>query len=248
MKNNIKNNHEFNPHEITWSQEKASRIWDYLSSKKSYHEKNFARLVGEEIINLIKEHDISLRGNALDYGCGPGFFLEKLLEEDICCYGADFSKRSVDLANEKLKGNLLFKGVELINKFPIPFKDSTFDIVFLLEVFEHIPLEYLALTINEFKRITKKEGIIVITTPNDENLEKGKVICPDCGCIYHAGQHISAWTSNSLSNKMSDYNLKKVICQAQTFRVKSILNVFRNIYAKIQKHKKMNLIYIGKNI
>jgi len=98
MKNNIKNNHEFNPHEITWSQEKASRIWDYLSSKKSYHEKNFARLVGEEIINLIKAHGISLRGNALDYGCGPGFFLEKLLEEDICCYGADFSKRSVALS------------------------------------------------------------------------------------------------------------------------------------------------------
>jgi hypothetical protein len=65
--------HRFNPHKITWTEEKSARFWDYLSSKPFYQENNFSKLAGEVLIKFIERHGVVLRGSALDFGCGCGF-------------------------------------------------------------------------------------------------------------------------------------------------------------------------------
>ena len=126
------------------------------------------------------------------------------------CRGVEFSRVSVELANKRLEGNPYFKGVELAEGFPLPFEAETFDAVFFLETIEHILPEEFEHTLKELYRILKKGGYVIVTTPNAENLEGGKIICPECGCIFHGGQHLSVWSANSLTSSMAQFQFQKI--------------------------------------
>lgn len=236
---------QFQLHEINWTREKSARFWDYLSSKKTYQENNFGKLVGEMLLRFLSSWGIRLSGMMLDFGCGPGFLLEYLTQKNLFCQGVEFSRASVELANNRLKENPFFKGVELTEGFPLTFEAETFDAVFFLETIEHILPEEFERTLNELYRILKKGGYIITTTPNAENLEGGKIICPECGCIFHRGQHLRAWSADSLSSSMAQFQFQKIVCEAITLRTPSKLNFLRDIVAVIRKHKKMNLVYVG---
>lgn len=237
--------HRFVPHKINWTEEKSARFWDYLSSKSSYQENNFSKLAGEALIKFVKHCGVTLRGTILDFGCGPGFLLELLLKKGISCGGAESSPATADLANKRLEEHSRFQGVEILNTLPLPFKNESFEAIFMAETIEHILPKNLTPTLKEIYRTLKTGGYIIITTPNEENLEGGKIICPDCGCIFHNGQHLSAWTADSLSRLMADNRFRKIVCRTIHLRPPSKLNFLRSLIASIQKHKKMNLVYIG---
>lgn len=55
-----------------------------------------------------------------------------------------------------------------LNKKKIPVKDNTFDILVCLETLEHTL--YPKKIIEEIKRVTKKDGIFILSMPNDYNL------------------------------------------------------------------------------
>ena len=62
---------------------------------------------------------IGLRGKrVLDYGCGPAYLLEHLLNLGITCEGVDFSKNTVATANQRLGGNPLFRGAHWASELP----------------------------------------------------------------------------------------------------------------------------------
>ncbi|MEO0291855.1 MAG: methyltransferase domain-containing protein, partial [candidate division WOR-3 bacterium] len=48
----------------------------------------------------------------------------------------------------------------------LPFKEEKFDVVTSLAVFEHIERDKLLKIIKEIKRILKKGGILILSTPN----------------------------------------------------------------------------------
>jgi 2-polyprenyl-3-methyl-5-hydroxy-6-metoxy-1,4-benzoquinol methylase len=43
----------------------------------------------------LKRRGVRLSGDVLDFGCGPGFFLEHLLDHGLRCHGADTSPVAV---------------------------------------------------------------------------------------------------------------------------------------------------------
>jgi hypothetical protein len=42
-------------------------------------------------------------------------------------------------------------------------------------------------------------GVIVFTTPNDEDLGASRLYCPECDHVFHRWQHIRSWSAQSLS-------------------------------------------------
>ena len=44
--------------------------------------------------------------------------------------------------------------------------------------------------INEIKELLQIGGRLIITTPNDENLDEKMVFCSNCKNIYHSMQHM----------------------------------------------------------
>lgn len=97
----------------------------------------------------------------LDAGCGEGQLLErisKLKYKNL--YGADVTKVALEDARKKVKAKLFLQN---LNKMSFP--DKFFDVVICTEVIEHIPDYKKAL--NEFKRVLKKKGLLIISFPNE---------------------------------------------------------------------------------
>lgn len=97
----------------------------------------------------------------LDIGCGNGSFaLEVHKITGARVFGVDIVKASVERAR-KLGVNAKVADVGLEK---LPFKDAYFDTVFCGEIIEHLyDTDYL---LSECRRVLKKGGALVITTPN----------------------------------------------------------------------------------
>ncbi len=98
----------------------------------------------------------------LDLGCGRGEFLNSLDPEIFQKYGIEINpqgyqdclKKQIHAFNQDIKA--------------VDFKDEFFDCVTLWHVIEH--LENPHETLKVINRILKKDGILVIATPNTDNL------------------------------------------------------------------------------
>jgi ubiquinone/menaquinone biosynthesis C-methylase UbiE len=98
-------------------------------------------------------------GRILDVGCGsyPYFLITTKFKEK---YGID---PSVNLTLVKNKDIILKKNK--IDKGALPFADNYFDTITMLAVFEHIDHDKLKTVLKEIRRVLKKDGIFIITTP-----------------------------------------------------------------------------------
>jgi 2-polyprenyl-3-methyl-5-hydroxy-6-metoxy-1,4-benzoquinol methylase len=98
----------------------------------------------------------------LDAGCGEGIGSYIFSEKAKFVFGFDIDEECIRLAKEKYKrDNLCFLTGSI---HEIPFKEGTFDLVVCLEVIEHVEEQEKA--IHEMKRVLKKDGMLIISTPN----------------------------------------------------------------------------------
>lgn len=102
--------------------------------------------------------------NYLELGCGDGFMLQALASEGAKALGTTLFERKTDyIRSRDYPQNLrIEQGVDL-NK-PLPFGDGAFDVVYSMEVIEHI--EGHRNFISEAARVLRPGGWFVITTPN----------------------------------------------------------------------------------
>jgi len=96
----------------------------------------------------------------LDCGAGKGSFTEQLINENGEVYACDINPN-------RFRSKIPFKIADF-NK-NIPFNNSFFDKVVSIEVIEH--LENPAVFIKELNRVIKKNGQLIITTPNIQNVK-----------------------------------------------------------------------------
>lgn len=247
------NDINFHPHEVKWLKEKVANFWNYYVSNERLSEISVAKENGKEIVMLVKKY-LKKDGNNLDYGCGAGYLMEILFKKGISCAGLDSSDNSLEEIKNKFKDNILFKGTILSSSVPDKkIADSNFDFVFLIETIEHIFQEEMEEFLKELHRIIKPGGYLFLTTPNEENLDRKKIICPECGAIFHRVQHMSSFSVGSLAEKMESVGFKTVFLKG-TFLGKTknvyerIKCIFNFLIAKIFGGKvfQPNLIYLGK--
>lgn len=95
----------------------------------------------------------------LDLGCAIGDFMKVAKEYGFDVWGCDYSQSAVNHAREK-HGLLVVRG----QAENIPFDDSSFDAVTLLQLLEHLPDPLGAL--KEINRVLRPSGLLFIETPN----------------------------------------------------------------------------------
>ena len=106
-----------------------------------------------KVVRYVKEGD-----TILDFGCGSrSFLLEKVSNRITAGVGLDYDVK------DRLEGKIRYLNFRF--KKTLPFKDKSHDKVFLLAVLEHIKPEMVNALFLEFKRILKKGGMIILTTP-----------------------------------------------------------------------------------
>jgi len=98
----------------------------------------------------------------LEVGCGPGYFLRCIERWFPHCelVGLDIDQALINYAQNYLCKTMLIKH----DSHKLSFDDRSFDVVCSLQVIEH--LEKPEYFFNEASRVLKKEGILIISTPN----------------------------------------------------------------------------------
>lgn len=160
--------------------------WNELMSKNYnqdyYYERSHPFIVWVErkrlqaISELINEHlkaSNLVDPTILEVGCGAGHVLREISNKISTknLIGVDILEDWLNQAKEKL-GNK----AKLIKGFAeeLPFDDNSIDYIICSEVLEHVidPIVIL----NEIKRTVKKDGLIVISIPNETIINKIKDI------------------------------------------------------------------------
>ncbi len=105
----------------------------------------------------------------IDIGCGRGEWLELLKEHNIKSRGIDLNRLMVKESKEL--------GLDVIESDAIEYlkslEDSSIYIVTGFHIAEHLPFKTLISLFDEVYRVLKREGAIILETPNPENLFVG---------------------------------------------------------------------------
>jgi ubiquinone/menaquinone biosynthesis C-methylase UbiE len=145
---------------------------------------------------------------AIELGCGEGFSTQRLREmlpSNVSLEASEFVDKLVPKAqkrNPKVK-------VRQESVYEIKAKDNTYDLIFLLEVLEH--LDYPDQALQEIARVLKPDGFLVLGVPREPlwctlNVARGKYLA-------HFGNtpgHLNHWPSFALKRFVTK-NLGPVI-------------------------------------
>lgn len=99
----------------------------------------------------------------LDVACGTGYGSAFLIDQRAKkVTGVDISKEAIEYCNANYKRNGLEFKIDDCTK--MHFENGSFDVVVSFETIEHI--EKTGLFLSEVKRVLKKNGLFVVSTPN----------------------------------------------------------------------------------
>ena len=179
--------------------------FDYNSIPAGYYDHIYDQHCGVQSkwhhlkFKFFTEH-IQSTDQILDIGCGPGTFLGNL-ERFKSGVGIDLSKPQIDYATEKYaKANLSY---EAFDGNRVPYSDSSFDVVTLVEVIEHVTPKIVEHLFFEAYRVLKPGGRLYVSTPNYGSLWPllEKIVNARAEVTYEE-QHINLFKRNRLKSEL----------------------------------------------
>lgn len=189
---------------LAWTDEHVRRFWEYESQ---FPENYFSYGYRNKIVPRLRG---ALNGmsRVLDFGCGGGFLIPAIAQVADEVYGMDFSARSVELTNARNVEVSGFKGAYEPNE--LLSMGLEFDAILSVEVIEHLSDAQLESSIELVTELLGPEGVLVVTTPNDEDLAAARLYCPQCDQVFHRWQHVRSWTADTLGAFLSNRGFEDV--------------------------------------
>lgn len=139
---------------------------EMIDARRSFLEKGIYSPLSDKINQIAEKY---LRENRLakilDCGCGEGYYSNRLnnylKEKGIKTesYGMDISKFAISLAAKKYKDICFIVG-NISYKFP--FADNSFDLIVNI---------FAPRNSSEFKRVLKKDGVVIVAFPDKNHLQ-----------------------------------------------------------------------------
>jgi len=152
---------------------------------------------------------INKRDVVLDYGCGNGQHTLKIAKKCKKITGFDFDDESVELAIIEAKKSKV-KNVNFLKhngEEKLPFKGGQFDVVFFVDVLEHIRNRDQAL--NEVYRVLRKKGKLLLSVPNVAT--SWKRLQKKYGFFYYTDpDHKIEYTKKQILNELKKHRFKVV--------------------------------------
>lgn len=116
------------------------------------------------IVSLLRANGVDLNSlrRILDFGCGCGRvsrFLSKMLDSEVD--GTDLNPRLIAWLSQNSR-----KGRFFLNQLMPPTRhdDNSYDLLYALSVYTHLPEKEQSAWIKEFSRIVKRGGYVIVTT------------------------------------------------------------------------------------
>ena len=107
----------------------------------------------------------------LDIGCGEGRFLREVSQHypEKTFVGLDYSTRAISLS-KLINPELHFIHMDIIKEET----DEKYDLLTLIEVFEHIPLETAEQFVQSLSKALNKDGALLLTVPHKNRTLQAK--------------------------------------------------------------------------
>lgn len=139
-------------------EEKHRGSRDFIKSRLEVYSPFFAPL-----------QDLVLSNQAVDLGCGRGEWLELLGEHGYDVVGIDIDDAMLAACRERGFQVKTCDAISYLQALP----NDSLAIVSAFHLVEHIPFEDLQVLLAEAKRVLRAGGLLILETPNPENLTVG---------------------------------------------------------------------------
>jgi SAM-dependent methyltransferase len=166
-------------------------------------------------IELVKKYITLQRGDTvLDLGCGKGAYSLELSKDVDFVVSCDIERERLRAFNSEIKKRGAKINPFLCDGVLLPFRDNSFDYIFLIEVIEHVRSEEDLL--GEIKRVLKRSGLLIVFAPNK---------------LYPMDTHIAKIYGHSLGNRIpfSSWlpdSIHDRVITARIYTVKKLRRVF----------------------
>ena len=105
----------------------------------------------------------------LDFGCGCGRVIRHWQDLELAAHGSDYNGKLIEWCRRHLPFGT-FTTNALVP--PLPYDDDTFDLVYALSVFTHLPEELQLPWMDELRRVLAPGGLLLVTTHGDAYLDE----------------------------------------------------------------------------
>ena len=194
-----------------WTDEQITTFWNYESR---FPENYWSRTFGKDLIRKYSNY-LNEKKIILDLGCGDGGLIESLIPfaqknlKNSKIFGIDTSDSSIKKINKKFSQNSYFgEAILSTDKKKLNILNGAVDFIFCCEVIEHLYEKNLTKLFKTAKSLLNDKGLILFTTPNNEDLKKSLICNPIDGSLFHRWQHVRSWNRSSLTKKLEEFNFE----------------------------------------
>lgn len=152
-------------------QESAALNKTYLSFEDRFRgERAEIKARSAIYLDVLKDADIDPgKGVVLDLGCGRGEWLEVLRENGYQCRGVDL--------NDSMLAESRTRGFDVVEADALDYlsglEDGSLAAITSMHLVEHLPHKVLIKLVDEVMRVLQPGGMLILETPNPENLTVG---------------------------------------------------------------------------
>ena len=196
-------------------------------------------------------NELNLKGkNILDIGCYDGTFLSLIKNRNNNFYGIDASKYGIrEALKKKIKAKLFF----FDDRTKIPFRSGFFDLIIAGEIIEHIyDTDFF---LEEIYRLLKKDGFLLISTPNIASLGRRLMLLLGVSPIIEispnrrdSSGHIRYFTFRDLESLLETHRFSVVLKQSDVINFTSNGVARNRLLAKIFPHLGQSIIFLLRKV
>lgn len=172
------------------------KIWDYFQNE-GLKDHKFPEARQRFMLRHLKPGQ-----EVLNIGVGSGV-LERLgLAKGVKMYSLDPSQKAIE-SLRKLPG--IANRAQVGYAQAMPFPAEAFDAVVMSEVLEHLDDDTLTKALKETVRVLKPDGLLLASTPYKEDIGANRVVCPDCGKVFHKVGHVQAFDKERMHGLLKSH-------------------------------------------
>jgi len=188
---------------VDWTPEMIERFWGGMTETGLQERLSFAKGAAPFLVPLAQRY-LTPGARCLDFGGGTGDLAEYLVDREIHAAVYEPGLGCEERIQERLGGKESFLGIARADE------DESFDCVFCLEVVEHVHETLLPDFFSRLARVTREDGLLLMTCPNQEDLELDSCLCPTCGSFFHRWQHLRSIAPSTLVQWLQRAGFEKV--------------------------------------
>jgi 2-polyprenyl-3-methyl-5-hydroxy-6-metoxy-1,4-benzoquinol methylase len=231
---------------LQWTGDLVRKFWNYQSR---FPENYFTSLYGDRIADAVRNY-VPRRARILDYACGTGALTGHLLRSGFSVGACDLSPDSVAYVQKNHAGHPAFCGASTIDDLLAG--EERFDAVVLVELIEHVDATVLTKVLADLRKILAPDGMVIVTTPNDENLDIETVYCPCCNHTFHRWQHVRSWNGRTLAACLAAHGFEAVSTHETDFSLSQKNGLVRyylhRMLRAVRRRKQPHLMVVAKMV